>query len=218
MTGPHSQKRGSMEDNTNIPAQMVEFANRITPPNWNIFTAYHGRFNYAPNTLNVWLELLTEEQADDLDEEFIAQVRGAMWFSDLEPMGKGKGFIAKIDMQMNPFFFDVWQEAMAHELAHVAVTRLSARSMPRSLRFGIAQNVEPEMHGPLFLKAFRCMILRAKAAYGKELDVKDMWFSYCMYVDGLKQKDSVKKKLFGLAPKKAYQQWYQGKQNLGIDS
>ena len=206
------------------PGIIRKFAEAITPPNWNFFLS-PGEIEYAPNTLNIGLEILDGEEAEARHKRarkpFAGRIGAPMFFNPLSSLARtvpqaaaqlerlGDGLVAEVQIQLCPHF-GAWRETLVHELAHVAATRWKARRYKAAgarLEF-MDHNVEEEEHGPIFLKAFRRVIVRTRSAFGREVNVKAMWWSYCDYADQLgRAGEFSENSLLALAPKRVLIEW-----------
>jgi len=162
------------------------FANEITPPTWNVFLD-HKDFRYKPRTLNIWLEILGEEQRSGLEEdehEFIGRVTSPMEFflishcTDFQPDAVkalekyGDGIISSSHIQICPESDIEIECTIVHELAHIAVARRKAQQLkPLQNHLPIMSHridCEDE-HGPTFLRAYEGMIIRTEKFFGNDM-------------------------------------------------
>lgn len=83
-----------------------------------------------------------------------------------------------------------WKGTLIHELAHVAVNRYAVFKI-KALRKEIClvdslQDLEENMHGPYFLKAYEIMIDRAVSTFEDQLEedvMDDVFIDYDMYLE-----------------------------------
>jgi hypothetical protein len=186
-----------------LTAQKLKaFADRITPPNWNICIGPRDH-RYEPGTLNICLKILSEKEwcarlTGDLNGDFHARVEGLMHFYPIsilksrdpraeDVFGKhGESLIGEILLELYPELGteESTLDALVHELAHIAVVRRKAQKVGRETRFRqgeIDHDIEGESEeGPLFQRAFRLLIIRTEKVIGKEC-TEEMWRSLKVY-------------------------------------
>jgi hypothetical protein len=181
-----------------ISQEIKQFAEKIVPPNWNIYYDPE-EFRYKPGTLNIHL-LIQKEKNDELspledeDHEFVGVISGPMHFYQVSTFKKnagamkaieqyGDGSIARITFVIN-LIYGADEEAIVHELAHIAAVRYKAQQIGKNHRDRspiVTQEIERgSRHGPLFQKALHRMIIRTEAALGREA-AKIMWVQLDMY-------------------------------------
>jgi len=90
--------------------EIRKFAERITPPSWNVFLDFKKR-RKDPGILNISLDI--RDAHDEKDSIFQAAVRGWMSFCDR---------IGYVHVVIQPYVTD-WQGLIIHEFAHLAVYR-----------------------------------------------------------------------------------------------
>ena len=141
---------------------MREFADRITPPSWNIRIPGSGAYVKVPGTLNILL-IPSDRPADD-NPNTLGAVPSLMTFCNN---------VAETDLWLYPHVNkdSNWQATLIHELAHVAVNRWAsfkarAHRVDGSVNFWLA-NEAP--HGPLFQEALSLMLTRVMRELGSEL-------------------------------------------------
>ncbi len=160
-----------------------QFADTITPPNWNVVLCPED-YKYKPGTLNIWLQVLDAMESAKLfasEGPFLGRVWGPMWFTRLSSVkgsiaGAARGFeihgdgsIGRVHIQICPHMGN-WRSIVIHELAHLAATRCRAREIRafRGDNVFVANEKTIDSHdGPLFRKALFRMIRRAEAKWGQ---------------------------------------------------
>jgi len=161
------------------------FLKPIIPPNWNVHTISKTKnkgMSFKPNALNINVWFVEEE------EDFLGEVHGPLRFypvglwASVYPASRraSKEFphalFSQIELRLS-FLWNLSREGtLVHEMAHIAAVRAHARRIGRKARKDrsvVGQNFEEDMHGPLFCKAFRRLIIRTEKVYGKER-AKDM--------------------------------------------
>jgi hypothetical protein len=178
------------------------FANEITPPTWNVFLD-HKDYRYKPRTLNIWLEILEEEQRSELEEvehEFIGRVPTPMQFglishcTDFQSDAVtaleqyGDGVISSSQIQICPESDIEIECTIVHELSHIAVTRRKAQqSKPaKNILSLMSHTIDGEdEHGPTFLKAYKRMIIRTEKIFGDNKTIP-MWLDLSYYKEMFK--------------------------------
>jgi hypothetical protein len=164
------------------------FANMITPPTWNVFLK-HKDYRYKPGTLNIWLQILDEEQRAELEEnehEFIGRVTSPMEFNlishckDFQPDAAkalekyGDGIISSSHIQICPESDIEVECTIVHELAHIAVARRKAQQLKlfKNRLWLMSHKIDGEdEHGPTFLKAYKRMIKRTEKIFGVHMTI-----------------------------------------------
>lgn len=170
------------------------YANKITPPNWNIYTD-PSEHKCLPRALNINLLLIETTPLDWVKRQretglimppalTRAQIYKKMFEASScqsemkdEYGSNGHGVFDDTEIWLFPLVLqeenqDVFA-AMVHELAHVAVSRLLAQKY-RPFKDGHIQTVNSavmlaeEMHGPTYKKALHRFALRVGAAWGQE--------------------------------------------------
>jgi hypothetical protein len=190
-------------------ADMVRFANLITPPTWNVFSLEKDRI-IRPTFLNIELRVLTvdEMDGDERRESTSGFVPNPMWFHKISSLtnafGKdpasdayqtwndilakfGDGTVASAQLHLCPYRGD-WKGTIVHELAHIAEMRwLAQQQKPFQCNLHAVGNGGQD-HGPLFLRAFARMIMRTEAVFkGRHPTIFGMWNSFVCYSFELKQ-------------------------------
>jgi hypothetical protein len=159
---------------------LVELANLITPPSWNVFIDEKDR-KWKPGVLNIWLRILEYDGDNDPEDEWIGKVHGPQRYYRISFFAKmetgaakalrrfGDGVVASTEIWLREEWLGL--ETLIHALAHVGMHRYSA------LRMGAHKNPdlesalceEEDRHGPLFQRFYRTMINRAERYLCKEL-------------------------------------------------
>ena len=173
------------------------FANEITPPTWNVFLDDKD-YSYKPRTLNIWLEILDEEERSELGEEtheFIGRVTKPMEFylisqcKDFQPEAAralkkyGDGIISSSRIQICPESDAEIECTIVHELSHIAVARRKAQQLKpvkNNLPLMSHKIDGEDEHGPTFQKAYKRMILRTENHFGNDLTMS-MWIDLAFY-------------------------------------
>ncbi len=164
--------------------EIRQFADRITPKNWNIFI-HPKDFKYIPGILNIQLYFF--DVIDDFDEH-MATVHGPMrvclisFFKDHYPEAAeafqkyGEGSFASSLIGIHPTASWDLEGTIIHELAHVAVDRLKVfqqKPMKKNLSFAFKYPDE-DLHGQLFQRFYRILLNRTEKMFGQE-SVKEQW-------------------------------------------
>ncbi|MGO9137283.1 MAG: hypothetical protein ACLP9S_04780 [Syntrophales bacterium] len=136
--------------------KMLRFANRITPPNWNVWCTPFSEFIPDRGILNIWMGVFPDSE-DNLDRAGEAEILGVMY----------AGRIANTHIKIYPAKGD-WPGTVVHELAHIAVDRrLSLINKPYKQEFGFATSrmFGEDIHGPRFDRALELLRLRMMDEY-----------------------------------------------------
>ena len=173
------------------------FANEITPPTWNVFLD-NKDYSFKAGTLNIWLEILDEEERSELGEEtheFIGRVTKPMEFylisqcKVFQPEAAralkkyGDGIISSSRIQICPGSDAELECTIVHELSHIAVARLKTRQtkpVKNNLALMSHKIDGEDEHGPTFQKAYKRMILRTENIFGNDLTMA-MWIDLAFY-------------------------------------
>jgi hypothetical protein len=173
------------------------FANEITPPTWNVFLD-NKDYSFKAGTLNIWLEILDEEERSELGEEtheFIGRVTKPMKFflisqcKVFQPEAAralkkyGDGIISSSRIQICPESDAELECTIVHELSHIAVARRKAqqlKAVKNNLSLMSHKIDGEDEHGPTFQKAYKRMILRTENIFGNDLTMA-MWIDLAFY-------------------------------------
>jgi hypothetical protein len=148
-----------------IKKELCQFANMITPKNWNVSTEHHG-FKGESGTLNIWL--LFHDKGHYEDVWMLAESHSLIRFLD----GAAFADIWLYPLNQNHEGFVVsYKGTIIHELAHIAVDRYVAfkEKVYRPGGAMIARMTEENMHGLTFQKALRLILVRAASVYGEQV-------------------------------------------------
>jgi hypothetical protein len=173
---------------------LCRYANKVTPPNWNIYTD-PSEHKCSPRALNIHLLLIDTTPSDwekrQRETGLIvpaAMTRAHIYKNISEAIGRKPdmkdecrsnrdGVFADTEIWMFPLVLQKENQdlfaALVHELAHVAVSRLLARKY-RPFKSGHIQTInsavmlEENMHGPTYQKALQRFALRVEATWGQE--------------------------------------------------
>jgi hypothetical protein len=153
---------------------ICEFARRITPPNWNIFSDSYGEIKNEHRTVNVCFQFV--EDCGTLwkkrDPSFIGTSGYANGCWMIEGV-HGTNIILQSPWK-------AWKGLVIHELAHIAVYRwtfystkehmkqievksdIAGKDPVNYMRGGNILSRQPPMHGKIFKRALAVMRKRAK--------------------------------------------------------
>ena len=177
-----------------LKRDLCRYANKVIPPNWNIYTD-PSEHRCSPRTLNIHLLLIDFTPSDWEKREretgmiMPAALTRAQRYEKIseaisrkpemkdECRSNGDGVFADTEIWMFPLVLHEENQdlfaALVHELAHVAVSRLLARKY-RPFKSGHIQTInsavmlEEAMHGPTYQKALRRFASRVEATWGQE--------------------------------------------------
>ena len=169
---------------------LIDFANEITPSSWNVFVDVMRDYSYKPGILNIWLNIIDEED-EYMEDDLYSRIDGPMIFSRILPSRHpwkkknavkpyrryGSYTIADVDIQINQMNdLNDFKNIIVEELAHIAVTRWKAHQLKpwteEGSYFEVDHNIEGASEsfrskGPLFQKAYETLIARAENAFGE---------------------------------------------------
>ena len=63
---------------------LIDFANEITPSSWNVFVDVMRDYSYKPGILNIWLNIIDEED-EYMEDDLYSRIDGPMIFSRILP-------------------------------------------------------------------------------------------------------------------------------------
>jgi hypothetical protein len=182
----------------NLGKDLCYYANKVTPPNWNIYTD-PSEHRCAHRTLNIHILLIDTTPSEwgkrqretglimpaaltraQRYKKISEAVHGKNEMKD-ECRRNGDGMFADTEIWMFPLVLQGENQdlftALMHELAHVAVSRLLARKY-RAFKSGHIQTVnsavmlQEEMRGPTYQRALRRFALRVEDACGQDASEK----------------------------------------------
>jgi len=170
-----------------VQEEVRQFADGITPKNWNIFI-HPKDFKYISGILNIQLCFLNVvDDFDDLDEH-MAAVHGPMrvclisFFKDHYPEAAeafqqyGDGSFASSLIKIHPTANWDLEGTIIHELAHVAADRFlvfQQKPIKKNLSFAF-KDPDEDPHGQLFQRFYRILLNRTAKVFGKEA-VNEQW-------------------------------------------
>ena len=183
--------------------QILAFAQKIVPKNWNVWI-YKKNYKYKPHILNILLRIIDGDinEEDPLGFECPMQFCKISFDKEIMPEAMeafkkyGDFYIAKIDIGLEPpgIYWDVWG-TLVHELAHVAVERKKAwqQKAYEGIGYMVMRDIDEDLHGPLFQKAYKRMLIRAEKVLGKKkIKLKSAWSELEMYKKGLHDKTTLR--------------------------
>ncbi len=181
-------------DLQDLGKDLCAYANKVIPPNWNIYTD-PSEHRCSPRALNIHVLLIDTTPLDwgrrqrETGLTMPAALTRAQRYNKIsetsrckteitdECTSNGDGVFADTEIWIFPLVLQGENQdlfaALVHELAHVAVNRLLARKY-RAFKSGHIQIVnsavmlEERMHGPTYQRALRGFALRVEAAWGQE--------------------------------------------------
>ena len=185
-----------MEENFSDAEQekIRQFANRITPKNWNIWINPKD-CKYIPGILSIYLCF----HDDDTIDARMGSVHGSIQvypisiFKEVNPEAAkalkkyGDGPFTQVTIEIYPVaVFVGLEDTIIHELAHVAVDRYATwqqKPVKKNLSFAL-EKPEDGIHGVLFQRFYRIMLHRTEKVFGKER-VKEKWKDLEFYEKGM---------------------------------
>ena len=174
--------------------RIIEFTMPIIPQSWQIHPVWQLVDSYKRGYLYIKLIVIDKDYFLKEVDEYLANedeyppprvggVKGPMFFYPIRLFKKvSKGFpgrksiipkcnpnasFASVELMIVGNFMG-WHTTIVHEYAHIAAMRVLARK--KGIHEGIlVEDFDEPMHGPLFQKAYRRMIIRTENAYGKDM-------------------------------------------------
>lgn len=161
---------------------IIEFANKITPHNWQ-FVEYANFEKAEFKPRSVLIEIGFFESNNDLDEENVGEAdplicRPISIYSlcyekaKKEYQRKGEFCICTSKIELNESF--PFESTVIHELGHVIASRMVMRLPQKtSTSFPIYSHVifekNHDQHGEIFQSAYETIIKRVEKVYGADL-------------------------------------------------
>ena len=180
-----------------LKEEVTEFANRITPKNWNIF--FNSKdIKYVPGTLNIWIWFLDDSYEDTGEEKKLAEVHEPMkvykisFFKSFIPEAAealkkyGDGIVSSSEIWVYPIANVDLKDTIIHLLAHGAGQRFRMYLDKRwkdGCRMYNSRSDGEDAHGPMFQRFYRILINRTEKIFGKK-EVKYSWQYLQFYEKG----------------------------------
>lgn len=141
--------------------RMTDFANKITPPHWNVWYESDSQVILKRGYLNILL--IAEGSDHEVDHK--KGVKGLTNTLGIEFLNG----IARTKIIIYPYMGD-WPGTIIHELAHIAVDRrLSLKKKPYNepeFAFCNSRMFHIDDHGPMFDRALYLLRARLVTSYG----------------------------------------------------
>ena len=167
------------QDKKNI----CQFADKITPKSWNIFSD-HIRTKYMPEVLNIqllFIDIPLEFEHDNLGGYVPIFADRAFFYKNVYPDARsafrtyGNFLYAETFIKLFPNSLLDIEGTIIHQLAHVAVSRYGMWQQKSWKKdFSRSMRDEDDLHGPLFQRFYKVLLDRTKKVFGEEM-VKTQW-------------------------------------------